>query len=735
VEVHAFFTEAEPFFALSSFLNYVQQQLQQCHQWAEKALAAGAKVSFPWKWIDRENIEAKGFLSKVFAFELDQPRILNLLTGHTLYDDSGVVLRELIQNSIDAVRLQRQEDAAHGLDDSTAAGILVEWHDADRTLIVQDVGTGMTQEIVENHLLRVGSSRYSTDKFREEHPGFFPISRFGIGILTAFMISDEVDIYTCSRDENEARHIILRNLHGKYLIKLLPKTDRSLRDITLHGTRIQLKLRPSAKLGDLEATLGTWIVVPDCKVVFRSLPKADVPVGYGSIKQALETTLARAEIPVSYDEPPRQGDVRVFHTKRSFADVAFAMRWSETFKEWDFLTNIDPRSARRGNWMMGTCIEGIRVDFRSAGYAQSALCIMANASGAGAPRTNVARSGLERTPETKELQRLIYESLFERLETEIGHVRALRHLSETGALSEGQYMLAPLMEGPVDNDTFRDCVKDLPLLLVEKGGSRKSTTPRALESEAVLWTIDCPLYRSAEQLLREAESDASLSEIIELLAKSRFPAEPILCRGGLSDEWALGNRGVDELVIDRLARRVDIRWRIGAKGRYWKSIQQDALSRAIDLRELRAFEGAQEFLRDRFVQQLLVPAASGATVIGATDEICVRGSGSLIFLPGTRLGKFVEDAVSAIEAGKDEQSVIASIAVLMLIRRGIGRRYLRFDTPGVTRLLQQSRFELDAQVDAAALTDALNDLNLPNRVFDPGAGDRSKPGGELEMQL
>jgi molecular chaperone HtpG len=333
IEVHAFFTEAEPFFALSTFLNYVQAQLQQCHQWCEKSIAAGAKVSFPWKRIDREHIDAKGFLSKVFAFELDQPKILNLLTGHTLYNDSGVVLRELVQNSIDAVRLQRHNDTCQGLVDSTNAGVLVEWSDAERNIAVEDVGTGMTQEIVEAHLLRVGSSRYSTEKFKKDHPAFFPISRFGIGILTAFMIADEVDIFTCHPDEADARHILLRNLHGKYLIKTLLKNDKRIARIVPHGTRIELKLRPSAKLNTIESILRTWVVVPNCNVHLRVDNRQIVKIGHNSIREALEATLARAELPVSNEDPPRQGDVRVFSTKRGFAEVAFAARWSDTFKE------------------------------------------------------------------------------------------------------------------------------------------------------------------------------------------------------------------------------------------------------------------------------------------------------------------------------------------------------------------------------------------------------------------
>jgi HSP90 family molecular chaperone len=57
--------------------------------------------------IDETSIETEGFIRDTFEFTIDQARIQDLLTGHTLYNDSRVVLRELVQNSLDAIRLQQ----------------------------------------------------------------------------------------------------------------------------------------------------------------------------------------------------------------------------------------------------------------------------------------------------------------------------------------------------------------------------------------------------------------------------------------------------------------------------------------------------------------------------------------------------------------------------------------------------------------------------------------------------
>jgi molecular chaperone HtpG len=55
-----------------------------------------------------------------------------------------VVLRELLQNGIDAVRLQQLISAGE-----YEPTVRVAWNPDDRILTVTDNGTGMTQEVIE----------------------------------------------------------------------------------------------------------------------------------------------------------------------------------------------------------------------------------------------------------------------------------------------------------------------------------------------------------------------------------------------------------------------------------------------------------------------------------------------------------------------------------------------------------------------------------------------------------
>jgi molecular chaperone HtpG len=246
VAVSGTFHDPLGFFSLTEYLSYAEKQLKLSYHWADQTNVREAlEFAFPWKKIDSSQVRAIGFESKQFAFELDKPKILKLLTGHTLYSDSNVVVRELVQNSLDATRLQTHISGSSG-------EIALHLDSAKRLLTVDDNGTGMTQRIIEDHFLNVGSSRYQDESFRKQYPRFSAISRFGIGILSTFMISDEIEVVTKSALDSKARNISIRSINGRYLIRLLDPSHADVPSMAReHGTRLQLKLRAGVPLPDL----------------------------------------------------------------------------------------------------------------------------------------------------------------------------------------------------------------------------------------------------------------------------------------------------------------------------------------------------------------------------------------------------------------------------------------------------------------------------------------------------
>jgi len=380
IEFHASFKDSDGFFALTSYLQYVRDQLRKCHEWAKIGQKRiGLPYEFPWRYVDDSNVETHGFLSKQFEFTLDQARILDLLTGHTLYNDTSVVLRELVQNSVDAIRLQVADSG------QSPGAVRIRWNSGDRTLVVEDTGTGMTQRVIEEHLLKVGSSLYQDPEFQKAHPDFSPISRFGIGVLSTFMIADEVEILTCHPDDEKARHLTLRSVHGRYLVKLVDKHNLpSPLQLAKHGTVITLTVRPSVRMPNVLDTAKLWVVVPQCDVSVSIDNSADVAVGFPSTKEAVEEY---------YRNLGQGGESKALKVKTGDVEVSFVVRWNESFHEWEFCRPQFRSEQEANRPPLGLCVEGIRVTFGTLGFDRHPIVAIANATGPNAPRTNVARSG------------------------------------------------------------------------------------------------------------------------------------------------------------------------------------------------------------------------------------------------------------------------------------------------------------------------------------------------------
>jgi hypothetical protein len=188
------------------FLDVIENELDKCAGLLPCLAARWSGFILPGK-ISRENIKSNGYHYGEYRFLLDQTQVLNLLMGENLYEDRHVFVRELLQNAIDTSRYREFSERVQGKALYRSKPIRVsEWRDTEGRLWIRfdDSGMGMDESIILNHLLRVGSSYYQTAKFRADvmrarksgAPDFVPISRFGIGLLSCFIIADRVEIST-----------------------------------------------------------------------------------------------------------------------------------------------------------------------------------------------------------------------------------------------------------------------------------------------------------------------------------------------------------------------------------------------------------------------------------------------------------------------------------------------------------------------------------------------------------
>lgn len=572
IEIHAAFKDSSGFFALTRYLQYVREQLKKCHEWAKSGQKkTGLAYQFPWRYVDDSNVETQGFLSKQFEFTLDQARILDLLTGHTLYNDISVVLRELVQNSIDAIRLQAVDSG------ESPGAIHILWDSKSRALVVEDTGTGMSQRTIEDHLLKVGSSLYQDPEFQKAHPTFSPISRFGIGVLSTFMIADEVEIVTCHPADEQARHLTLRSVHGRYLVKLTDKHGLPpALSAAKHGTRITLRVRPSVRMPDVLETAQLWVVIPGCDVFVGIDGAPDRKVGFGNLREAVEDY---------YRNLGYRGESKTVEANIDGVDVAFVVRWDEFYREWEFVQPQFRPEEEKHRPPLGLCVEGIRITSGTPGYARHPIIAIANATGPDAPRTNVARSGLEITAQRDKALSAVYRSFCDHVTAEAGKLHKERKFSLTRATREAKFLAAPLYSRrgvesvPDDLPLLTKELSTIPALLIEEHKERRAVSASALSSSQKIWTIDCPLFESAESMIKEAPGSSSLHALSLSIfgGKLNLESDPILSgysRKNVFDAAALEGREVSEIKIDREQRRADLLWtRRGSPGR-WTALRE-----------------------------------------------------------------------------------------------------------------------------------------------------------------
>lgn len=163
------------------------------------------KINLPLN-VDRSKIGPKKTASgrplynyQETKFTLNKKQVIDLLMGTKLYGQPDVALRELIQNSIDACLLRRAMALSWKNPYNPQITIKFYKHEGDY-LEVSDNGTGMDLDIVNRYYSSVGTSYYKSSEFYElkakVNLEYTPISKFGIGVLSCFMVSDSLKVNT-----------------------------------------------------------------------------------------------------------------------------------------------------------------------------------------------------------------------------------------------------------------------------------------------------------------------------------------------------------------------------------------------------------------------------------------------------------------------------------------------------------------------------------------------------------
>lgn len=584
--VSGYFEDEKGYFALMEYLQYARRQLHQSFRTNEKAKKKfSTTYDFPWKDINDEEVDAKDFEKRQLVFSVDQQKILDLLVGETLYNNLNVSLRELSQNAIDAVKVKRFELEKEGLKDYEPK-VEVEWMPDSRELLIIDNGTGMDIEIIENHLLKVGSSRYQDPDFQKTHQGYNSISRFGIGLLSCFLVADDVDILTNMKEDNTPLLLKVRKLHGRYLLRHGNEKDSKMRFLDKTGTCIKLKIRSDIDYNPL-SILKEWVLMPQCDFSYLEAGKKQT-IGYKSTKELLTDTLKKKGVVVDAQS------YKIFEHQEEGVDCSILLRYNTYLKEWNFVqfseiaTNdgfdVEP---------CGLAIEGIRIEDSTPGYRAKYLVSMVNLYGENAPRTNVARSSIN-SQTMRNMLETVYGGYLDVVTSQVSDLS--KSYSPTWASAEMNYLLNRLLTNSenrrdllLDGKIFNAKLNEQKYYLIEKDGNRQFSSLEDLMSEGHFWTIDSAAYQSANNLIREVNT--TNYSAISILKNLYGDDSPILKDIDVTltknryfnslDDILLANFQVSMIQLFEENRTLNLKWEVKQNGTsdYWSVINCKALSR------------------------------------------------------------------------------------------------------------------------------------------------------------
>lgn len=163
----------------------------------------------------QNKIEHKTFDSVDLQFSMDYLAISNLLMGENLYNDKKCALREIIQNSLDATLLKKEIYKKNGSEYVPIIKIIF----SDDEVIIQDNGIGMNKTNIKKYFLNVGHSFYGSTDFKALKLSYKPISHYGIGFLSAFLLSDTIKIQTSFYQEPTTCNILQLKKNERFIIQ------------------------------------------------------------------------------------------------------------------------------------------------------------------------------------------------------------------------------------------------------------------------------------------------------------------------------------------------------------------------------------------------------------------------------------------------------------------------------------------------------------------------------------
>ena len=176
-------------------------------------------------------------------FQAEIKQLLDIVI-HSLYTEKEIFVRELISNASDALEKLRHLKITEKniFDDSSELEVSITTDDTAHTITFQDFGVGMTKEELVSNLGTIahsGSKQFLEALKEGGEKNANLIGQFGVGFYSAFMVGDQVKVYSRSWKEDEKGHVWTSEGAGNYEVEEIDDLRR--------GTKIVITLKKDQK--------------------------------------------------------------------------------------------------------------------------------------------------------------------------------------------------------------------------------------------------------------------------------------------------------------------------------------------------------------------------------------------------------------------------------------------------------------------------------------------------------
>lgn len=239
---------------------------------AQRNFGAAPRIRDKKIWV--KGIEYQHFIYNL-KMELPSDKIFNLLSGSNVYENKYVAFREIIQNAVDATLLQMWKDYYNSpsieqqgkessktfsvwrlkdkCDDDYSIHIDVIEDLRDDSIYVEviDSGIGIDDNDLE-YMCRIGENNIANPKrheFINQMPDWLlPSGIFGIGLQSAFQLTDEVEFFTkkANRTPRHVRFSSYSSNQGKFEVSKCPDNYDEYKEqfnkLSTQGTLVRIKI-------------------------------------------------------------------------------------------------------------------------------------------------------------------------------------------------------------------------------------------------------------------------------------------------------------------------------------------------------------------------------------------------------------------------------------------------------------------------------------------------------------